>query len=812
MKVLKFGGTSVGSEAAIRQVAAIIKSDLKNGPLVVVASAMSGVTDQLVKVGELAAKGDEKYQEVIEQIDLKHQETFLALLGNGITPEYKFIINQLKEVGRGVWLLKELTPRSSDFILSIGERLSALLVTEFFKKEKIDTRLFDSRDYIKTDDQFGKANVDFDITTKRIQEAAKTFGKVNYFPGYISSTSDNESTTLGRGGSDYTAAILAGILEVEMLEIWTDVDGLMTADPRMVKQARFIGHVSYEEALELSHFGAKVIYPPSIQPALKKGIPIKIKNTFNHEHEGTLITKEWDEDKQLIRGISSIKDITLVTLSGSGMVGVPKFSYRLFKALSEASVNVILITQASSEHTITVGVDAKEAKKAERALTQEFHEQIKGQVINPIEVDNDLSIIALVGSNMKNQVGVSGMMFNVLGKNGVSIKAISQGSSERNISAVISKDDLDKALNVLHESFFLSPMKRINLFIIGAGNVGKAFISQLVQQFTFLKAHHQLNIKIIGLANSRQMVFEKDGMPLSKWEDYLSKGTRFSKEEFLMKMDEMNLRNSVFIDITASSDIAELYNQVLTKSISVVTPNKIAATGPYMDYLNLKSTARRFGSQFLFETNVCAGLPVISTLSDLIRSGDQIHRIEAVLSGTLNFLFNEYNGTKKFVDVIKQAKKLGYTEPDPRLDLFGEDVKRKILILIRESGYKFEIGDISWNSFLPKSCMTSSSVEDFYSKVEKEEAHFKALFQKANEKGNRLKVVAKYINGTGSVGLEEVGPTHPFYNLEGKDNIVLFYTSRYKDQPLVIKGAGAGADVTASGIFADVLRIAQAGH
>lgn len=812
MKVLKFGGTSVGSEAAIRQVAEIIKSDLKNGPLVVVASAMSGVTDQLVKIGELASKGDHKYEDLIDQIDSKHHEVYRALLGESVKEDYLLIINQLKEVGRGVCLLKEFTPRSSDFILSIGERLSAHLVTEFFKKEKIKVNLYDSRQFIVTDDRFGNAQVDFDATTKKVQEASKTFTQVNYFPGFIASTADNETTTLGRGGSDYSAAILAGALDVEILEIWTDVDGLMSADPRIVKQARFISHVSYEEALELSHFGAKVIYPPSIQPALKKGIPIKIKNTFNAEHEGTLITKEWDEDKQLIRGISSIKDITLVTLSGSGMVGVPKFSYRLFKALSEANINVILITQASSEHTISVGIDAKEAKRAERALNLEFQEQIKAQIINPIEVENELSIIALVGSNMKNQVGVSGMMFNVLGKNGVSIKAISQGSSERNISAVITKEDLNKALNVLHESFFLSPMKRINLFIVGAGNVGKAFISQLVQQFTFLKTHHQLNIKIIGLANSRQMVFEKDGMPLSKWEQFLEKGEKFNKETFLKNMEEMNLRNSVFIDITASSDIAELYEQILKKSISVVTPNKIAATGPYLDYLNLKGTARRYGSQFLFETNVCAGLPVISTLSDLIRSGDQIHRIEAVLSGTLNFLFNEYNGTKKFVDVIKLAKKLGYTEPDPRLDLFGEDVKRKILILIRESGYKFEVNEISLNSFLPKSCLKSTSIEDFYTKVEAEEAHFKAMYKQANEKGNRLKVVAKYINGSGSVGLEEVSSSHPFYNLEGKDNIVLFYTNRYKDQPLVIKGAGAGADVTASGIFADVLRIAQAGH
>lgn len=798
----------MGSEEAIRQVAKIVHSSVDQ--LVLVTSAVGGVTDQLVKIAEKAAAGNREYTSLLEAVKVQHEQLYYALVENKPDENFYKIIEELEGVSKGVWLLKELTPRSYDFILSIGERLSCLIITEFFRNEGIDITLYDSRDYIITDDHFGQGKVNFLLTTKNLQEVSKSFGKVNLFPGFIASTEDKETITLGRGGSDYTAAILAGVLDAEHFEVWTDVDGLMTADPRIVTRAHFIEHVSYEEALELSHFGAKVIYPPSIQPALEKGIPITIKNTFNPEHPGTLITREWDEDKQLIRGISSIKDISLLTLSGSSMVGIPKFSYRLFKALSEAKINVILITQASSEHTISVGIDLKDYKRGAKALNLEFEEEIRSHKINPVEVEKDLSIIALVGSNMKNQVGVSGQMFNVLGKNGVSIKAIAQGSSERNISAVISKDDLNKALNVLHESFFLSVMKRINLFIIGTGNVGRAFIEQLVQQFTYLKKNHQLNIKIIGLANSRQMIFEKDGTPLSKWEESLSEGQKFSKEKFLQEMYDANLRNSIFIDITASEEIASVYPDVLKKSISVVTPNKIAATGPHAHYLNLKGMSRRYGSQFLFETNVCAGLPVLSTLSDLVRSGDQIHHIEAVLSGTLNFLFNEYNGTAKFVDVIKKAKELGYTEPDPRLDLFGEDVKRKILILIRESGYKFEYEDIELNSFLPKSCMKSSSIEDFYGKVLKEEEHFKKLYKNAADKGNRLKVVARYENGHGVVGLQEVDPAHPFYHLEGKDNIVLFYTNRYKEQPLVIKGAGAGADVTASGIFADVLRLAQA--
>jgi aspartokinase/homoserine dehydrogenase 1 len=811
MKVLKFGGTSVGSEEAIRQVGEIVTDKAKEEQLIVVVSAVGGVTDKLIKIGDLAQNRKAEYQESINDLKALHLGLYTKLTGEKSAEEIEAIINELEEICRGVYLLKELTPRSSDYIVSTGERLSSLIISSFLKKSVAATTLFDSRLVIKTDKEFGNANVDFKTSQKLVSELK--LDQVNLFPGFIASTPDNETITLGRGGSDYTAAILAKLANASSLEIWTDVDGIMTSDPRLVKQAHFIDHVSYEEALEMSHFGAKVIYPPSIQPALEIGIPISIKNTFNPTHQGTYITKEWDEDKKLIRGITSIKDISLLNLSGGGMVGIPSFSFRLFKALSEKKVNVILITQASSEHTITVGIASKDAKLAISCLNDEFKAEIKNNVINKIEAEDDLSIIALVGANMRNQVGVSGQMFNVLGRNGVSLKAIAQGSSERNISAVIAREDLDKALNVLHESFFLSDNKRINLFIIGTGNVGKAFINQLTGQFSFLKKQHQLNIKIIGLANSRKMTFMKDGIPLSKWEDKMAQATeKFDRNAFFQYMEEYNLRNSIFIDITASGDIATMYPEVLKKSISVVTPNKIAATGKYEDYLALKDTSRRFGSQFLFETNVCAGLPVLSTLSDLIKSGDQVHSVEAVLSGTLNFLFNEYDGTEKFVDVIKRAKDMGYTEPDPRLDLFCADVQRKILILIRESGYTHELDEIALDSFLPPSCMESTDIEDFYSKVEKEEAHFKAIYEKSKANKTQLRVVASYKNGAASVGLKEIPSDHPFFYLEGSDNIVLFYTNRYKAQPLVIKGAGAGADVTASGIFADVLRIAQSNH
>ena len=811
MKVLKFGGTSVGSVEAIRQVAEIVISKAKVEQVIVVVSAVGGVTDKLLKIADLAQGREDSYQDAISQLKTQHIDIFSTLTNQRESAEIDAVFSELEEICRGVYLLKELTPRSSDYIVSCGERLSSYMIATFIKQSFPKTTLFDSRHVIKTDKTFGHANVDFDISQKLVSELK--LDQINLFPGFIASTPDNETITLGRGGSDYTAAIFAKLAKANSLEIWTDVDGMMTADPRLVKQAHFIDHVSYEEALELSHFGAKVIYPPSIQPALEVGIPITVKNTFNPSHQGTEITKEWDETKKLIRGITSIKDISLINLSGGGMVGIPRFSFRLFKALSENKINVILITQASSEHTITVCIATKDSKTALSCLNEEFDSEIKSSLINKVAAQEDLSIIALVGANMRNQVGVSGQMFNILGRNGVSIKAIAQGSSERNISAVIAREDLDKALNVLHESFFLSNSKRINLFIIGVGNVGKAFINQITGQFSFLKKNHQLNIKVIGLANSKRMTFMKDGIPLSKWEEQMETSSEpFSKDGFFEYIENYNLRNAIFIDITGSPEIASMYPRVLKESISVVTPNKIAATSKYEDYLGLKETAKKYSSQFLFETNVCAGLPVLSTLSDLIKSGDQVHSVEAVLSGTLNFLFNVYDGTDTFLNVIKQAKEMGYTEPDPRLDLFCEDVKRKILILIRESGYTHELDQISLEPFLPASCDGSTSVEDFYNKVEKAEPHFKAIYDKSKANGTQLRVVASYKDGKASVSLKEIAPDHPFFYLEGSDNIVLFYTNRYKAQPLVIKGAGAGADVTASGIFADVLRIAQSNY
>lgn len=806
MRVLKFGGTSLGNEQAIQRVVSIIQHTPH--PVAVVVSAVGDTTDQLNTCAQLALSGDQSYLDVFDQLRDTHLSLSKELTESKADTQLLEVFDQLMRVLEGVFLLRELTPRSLDYILGSGELLSSKLVTVYLSACKVDARWFDSRQYIITDHSFGGAKMLPQITDSRLQEAIKNFGDVNVFPGFISSTESGEMTTLGRGGSDYTASLIAAALKAEQLEIWTDVDGIMTADPRRVKRSHTLDEVSYEEALELSHFGAKVIYAQSILPVYKAGIAVKVKNTFSPEREGTHVSSE-HQNGNLIKGISSIDDITIMSISGNDARSNTDFFPRLFKTLADHAIEIAFMTHSNAEYTVTFGFKADEAKRAMKVLKKEFKDQDESHVIHPAILEEGYALLALIGSNMKDQVGVSGNMFNVLGKNGISIKAISQGSSERNITAIIPKTDLNKALNVLHENFFLSMMKRINLFIVGAGNVGKAFMDQIAKQFAFLKEQHHLNIKVIGIANSRKMHFAKDGIPLSKWSYYLNSGKKFDKEGFVKEMVALNYRSSIFIDITASPDISGLYKRILSKSISVVTPNKIAATRSNNEYLELKSIAKRFKSQFLIETNVCAGLPVLSTLSDLVRSGDTVLSIEAVLSGTLNFLFNEYDGTESFCSIIKKAKALGYTEPDPRLDISGEDVMRKLLILIRESGYSMEMDEIAITSFLPDSCRNSKDLEAFYQLIEQEEDHFKKLYQKANNNGTRLKVVATYVDGKGSVSLKEVPASHPFFHLEGKDNVVLFHTQRYKEQPLVIKGAGAGAEVTASGIFADVLRISQ---
>jgi bifunctional aspartokinase / homoserine dehydrogenase 1 len=804
MKVLKFGGSSLANKPAIEQVGKIIQSN--DGQLLVVVSAMGGVTDRLHEIADEALSNPENCKLKIQSLVTSHFQILAELVGSDQSAKIQDIGHQLNQICMGVGLTKERTLRTLDLILSSGERFSAAIVTAYLEKLSVDVKLWESNEIIITNNDFGCARVDLERSKSKIPSKPE-LRQVNVFPGFIGGTVEGQITTLGRGGSDYSAAILANLFDAEVLEIWTDVDGIRTADPRLVKRSKLIEQLSYEEASELSHFGAKVIYKPSLNPVLKKQIPTKIKNTFNPDGAGTLISNV--TQAELISGISSISSISLITISGRLISDVPQFTSDLFGTIAQANVKAVFITQSSSDNSITLGFHSKEAEIVKKHLSEKLKSELADGAIDPVVVDKDFSLLALIGSNMQNQVGISGKMFNILGKNGVSIKAIAQGSSERNISAIISQKDLNKSVNLLHEGFFLSESKRVNLFIIGTGNVGKAFLNQLSKQFTYLKKHHHLNVKAIGISNSRKMCFETDGIPLSKWSQRIEMGEQYDSESFFSHMFSLNLRNCIFIDITGSEMISKTYSEVLKRSISVVTPNKIAATGSMENYLELKRIARTFRSQFLFETNVCAGLPVLSTLNDLIRSGDKIHHIEAVLSGTLNFIFNEYNGSSSFASVIKKAKELGYSEPDPRLDLSGMDVMRKLLILVRESGFEMEMDQIEMQTFLPESCVDNADLDTFYTEVEKAESYFKTLYENAARQKHRLKMVAIYENGKAKVKLSEVADDHPFFNLEGKDNIVLFYTDRYKEQPLVIKGAGAGAEVTASGIFADVLRVSQ---
>jgi aspartokinase/homoserine dehydrogenase 1 len=812
MLVVKFGGTSVASAKNISLVKNIIVA--KKQPLVAVVSAFGGITNLLIECSELAAKGDESYLKLLNQIETRHIKTvqeLIAVKGQGKTlSKVKMLLNDLEDIYRGVFLIKELSLKTQDRIVSFGETLSSIIINDYFNDAGLKSNWADARQFIKTDSNYSRANVDFKKTSEEVKAYFKEKADCWVCPGFVASNKNNETTTLGRGGSDYTAAILASILKSKELEIWTDVSGMMTADPRLVSAAYAIKEISYEEAMELSHFGAKVIYPPTIQPVLEANIPIHIKNTFKPDDYGTVISNNGNGNGHIIKGLSCIQNIALVNLSGSGMVGIPNFSHRLFKALSTAKVNVILITQASSEHSICVGIDERDCDIARESVEEEFEFELSVHKIDALEIEKQLSIVALVGSNMKEQVGVSGNMFSTLSQNGVNIKAIAQGSSEKNISVVIQANEVRKALNSLHESFFLSDRKRINLFMIGIGNVGGTLVEQISKQKSYLLKHHHIDVKIVALANSKKMLFDEDGISLKNWkESLLESGEKMTLDGFIQQAIDLNLRNSIFIDNTANEDVASIYNQLLKESIAVVTPNKIACTQSIDRYKELKRTALRYRTKFLFETNVGAGLPVINTLNDLIKSGDEIYKIEAVLSGSLNFIFNNFNDKSRFVDVVKEAMKQGFTEPDPRIDLSGVDVMRKILILIRESGLEMELSDIKGLPFIPEACMEAPSVDEFLVSLEAHEADFQKLYKKATDENKKIKYVASFNKGKAEGGLRFVSPDHPFYNLEGKDNIVLFTTKRYPEQPLVIKGAGAGAEVTAMGIFADIMRIAN---
>ncbi len=811
MQVLKFGGSSVAGSGVIKQVMNIVQQALQKDKTVVVVSALSGVTDTLIFCGKQAAEGVEQYVELLQSLEQRHLETVRELLPvtsqSSVLSLVKTLCNELEDVCKGVFTLKELSPRTLDKITSYGELLSSQIIAAAFQSTGQLTQWADSRRLIETDSNYTGATVNFKKTNQQIADfVALHPDSLILAPGFVAANAAGATTTLGRGGSDYTAAIFAAALHATILEIWTDVSGMMTADPRLVANHRPIPRISYQEAMELSHFGAKVIYPPTIQPVMGLGIPVWVKNTFAPQEAGTVIESASASDGDSITGISSIGHIALLSLEGSGMIGIPGFSRRFFEALATQSINVILITQSSSEHSITVGIQEGAAKKAKQAADTAFAPEIAAGRVSPLIVETGLSIVAVVGDSMKSHTGISGRMFSALGKNGINVRAIAQGSSERNISAVIATPDTKKALNVLHEAFFETTYKQLNLFVIGVGNVGGKLLAQLHQQKDYLLEHMRLQVRVTGIANSRKMLFAYEGIDLTQWQEQLqTEGEPMDRDAFVERMLKKNLRNSVFADITANDSIAQVYNRILQKSVSVVACNKIACSSPYPYYQKLKQDAREYNAEFLFETNVGAGLPVIGTLNDLLRSGDEIIKIEAVLSGTLNFVFNNYNGTKSFAEVVQQAQDEGYTEPDPRLDLSGTDVMRKIMILARESGARLEMDDITNTSFMPESCMTGS-IENFYEQMAANEPHFRSLYDAAANAGNKLKFVARYEGNKAAVGLQQIDPQSDFYHLYGKDNVVLFYTRRYPEQPLVIKGAGAGADVTASGVFADVIR------
>ena len=807
MKVLKFGGSSVGTPECILKVKSIVESQVE--PSVVVISAFQGVTDQLIKVSKLAMERDDSYKDMLSGIEQRHYQTVKELFRvnqqSNILAGIKVLINELEETLHGVFLLQDLPAKTHDTIVSFGERLSSFIISLKIN----DAYLVEIRDLIKTDSQYGKAHVLFNQSYPLIAEHFKSLQKYAVVPGFIASNEKGETTTLGRGGSDYTAAIIAAGVDASVLEIWTDVDGFMTADPRKVEKAYAIESLSYAEAMELSHFGAKVLYTPTIHPVLEKRIRIHIKNTFFPEKKGTAIgMQEIVPSQSPIKGISSIDHVDLVTIQGSGMVGVTGTSMRLFTALAGRNINIILITQASSEYSISFAIHPDATQDAEQAIREEFNHEI--EIIHSLRilVEKDLSVIAIVGEGMRHTPGISAKLFQAMGRNGINVIAIAQGSSELNVSVVISNHSLRKAMNVIHEGFFLSHYRELHLFLVGVGTVGSRLLNQIRSQQDKLLSDHHLKVNLIGLSNSKKMIIDHNGIDIESYADLLSEGQPSDLQMFTNRIAELNLRNSVFIDCTAAAEVAESYKHHFNNYVSVVTANKIACSSAYENYRDLKNTAQAKGVKFIFETNVGAGLPIINTMNDLIKSGDRILELEAVLSGTLNYIFNTLDKDNPLSDVIRQAKELGFSEPDPRIDLSGVDVIRKLIILSRESGYKIEEKQVKVSPILPRECF-EGDIDEFWQKVSKYDDEIeqkRAALEKNNQK---WRFVARLKNGKASVSLAEVGSDHPLYHLEGSNNIIMITTERYKEHPMIIKGYGAGAEVTAAGMFADVIRIAN---
>jgi aspartokinase/homoserine dehydrogenase 1 len=806
MKVLKFGGTSVGSPERIKGVKKIIES--QDIPCLIVVSAFQGITDDLKRLSELASNREDDYEILLEEIIGKHIEYSGQLIGGNkldiVIKDIKNLASDLKETINGIYLLRELSKHSLDQVLATGELLSSLIISNFIE----DSQLIDARNFIKTDSNYGFANVDFVKTYGNIAKTLTGIKKRIIVPGFIASNSRGETTTLGRGGSDYSASIFAAALDAEVLEIWTDVDGFMTADPKKVEKAYAIESLTYSEAIELSHFGARVIYTPTLKPVYKKNIPILVLNTFNPGSKGTIISsKPNDNHKSPIKGISSIDHIDLISLQGTGMVGVSGTSMRLFGALARKNINIILITQASSEYSITFAVIPSDSLTASDAIKEEFKLEIENNNELKILVEKNLSIIAIVGERMRNTPGISATLFKALGRNGINVIATAQGSSELNISVVIKNESLKKALNVIHDGFFLSRFKEMYLFVAGTGLVGTSLMKQLLKQYATLVSEHNLKINLIGVTNTRKMLIDKKGISLDNYKDELKNSEEKGDiSAFIQQMTKLNLRNSVFIDCTADRNVAMQYGEILSKYVSIVAANKIACSSEQSFYNKLKTIANERGVRFMYETTVGAGLPIIKTINDLVLSGDKILKIEAVLSGTMNFIFNELSPDLPLSLAIKKAREKGYSEPDPRIDLNGTDVVRKIMILSREAGYVIEREDVIVNNFLPDDCF-SGDLNNFFENVKKYDAEFERKRQELTRQNLKWRFFATMELGKAKVELLTIGPEHPSYNLEGSNNIILLTTDRYNELPMVIKGYGAGAEVTAAGVFSDLMRV-----
>ena len=810
MKVLKFGGTSVGSVKSILCLKKVVEKESRKEPVVVVVSALGGVTDQLITISKMALNGDEQYKNEFDKLVDRHHQMIDKIITEPKKREILFytvdsLFDQLKSIYFGVYLVHDLSEKTQDAIVSYGERISSNIVATLIRGAK----RMNARDFIRTERKHGKHTVDFPLTNQLIQEYFKDMPRVAVVPGFISRDRDtNRTTNLGRGGSDYTAAIIAAALDAEVLEIWTDVDGFMTADPRVIRTAYTINELSYIEAMELCNFGAKVIYPPTIYPVCVKNIPIKVKNTFNPTFPGTLIKEKVADDNKPIKGISSISGTTLITVSGLSMVGVIGVNRRIFTALADNGISVFIVSQASSENSTSIGVRDADAQAAVDVLNNEFAKEIQTGAMYPMYAESGLATIAIVGENMKHTPGIAGKLFGTLGRSGISVIACAQGASETNISFVVDGKYLRKSLNVLHDSFFLSEYQVLNLFICGVGTVGGKLIEQIRKQYEELKQHRSLKLNVVGIASSRHAIFDREGIDLSTFREQLNASAPSNIHRLKEEVLNMNIFNSVFVDCTASQEVSDLYQSFLENNISVIAANKVAASSSYEHYMRLKNTALERGVKFRFETNVGAGLPIIGTINDLVNSGDKILKIEAVLSGTLNFIFNELSADVPFSETVRRAKEQGYSEPDPRIDLSGTDVIRKLVILTREAGYRVEQEDVEKNLFIPDA-LFKGSVDDFWKNLPQLDADFEARRRKLEQEGKHWRFVAEMIQGKTKVSLREIDQGHPFYTLAGSNNIVLLTTERYKEYPMLIQGYGAGASVTAAGVFANIMSIAN---